>query len=1488
CGEGQGSGGGGGGDGVGGGGGGDDDDGDGRLRRPGDDGGGEGQYGGIGVGGRGKCDVGVGVGGKCDVGGVGVGVGDKYNVSGGVGGKCDVGVVGVGVGDKCDVGVVGVGVGDKCDVGVVGVGVGGKFGVGVGGAGGEEWGGVGVGMEGGEAWRRRTPRPGTLLLLDAREEDSGRYQCEADNGVSPSLAKTVMVTVLEGARVEERVVNQSSAVGDSTSLRCGARGHLPITFTWARDGSPITGGEEQEGVGVSVEGGGRTSVLHLATTRRSHAAVYTCHAANQFGQDSATFFLSVVERPDSPGHVHVREVTSRTVSLAWAPPYDGNSPLTHYLLQHWPARPPATGPPENTTLPRHLTQATLKGLTPGRTYHLRVLAVNQRGASPPSPTLSITTLQEPPTAPPTHLAARPHSSQAAALTLSWQVPASHLNPGEITGYQIGYKEASSGGVGGGGGLERTTVDIVGTMGRRIGGDAEEKKDYNDGGVSGGGGEGGGDGGGWKWRSVRGGQQLSGEVMDLKHYTSYTVTVRAVNRVGPGPIATPVSVTTSQGVPSGAPGEVRCDPLSSQALRVRWAPLPRHLANGPVHGYKVSYKRASNILGSNAVEIKRTTNLETNLQNLGRFTNYTIRVLAYTGAGDGVLSPPVHCSTLQDVPDAPPAIQALPSGVDSVVVSWLPPKQPNGVLIQYTLYHRPLNAHQATRNEVVGVGGSGGVGGGGWWVEVSRTVGGLPSHARYEFWVSASTRVGEGAVSRVVSQQPAQDAQVAARIKSFGQVVEVAGGSTVSLPCTVVGHPPPTITWSLLGRPPPSSQAQTLPDHSLHLANIKATSSGNYTCTAVNTVGRDEVVWMVEVVQPPAPPTLRVQFATQGAIHLAWSPQGDGGKSITGYIIRYRLEGSGVEEWAESWVEPDHSTHTLDQLRCGSTYHLQMAATNQVGRGAASRTVNTRTRGSAPRQPRHQDLVTVNSSSITLHLFTWPSGGCPITGWTVEYRPRSRPSFSPASPHPLAPDTDTLTLPDLAPLTWYQVKVTAHNAAGSTTAIYDVATASLTGATLAPASVVDVSRSTTGGGMGGLLDPHVLAPVVSGVACTLALLLCVGLLFSRGRAHFIKIGGISKRGKGGGGVRNGGNSSSGGGISGGGGVVYSRSLAEMQNHHNDSQEQLSPAAREKHEEAYTVSTSYEVCPYATFPAPPQPAPPRPAPATTPPGDYTLHFSTFGHQDNLEGGQPRTGGGWGRRGGSGGGAGQGGSGGNEIACISSQQTLPISSLAGGRGMRGLRRKTAQEEEEVVDGAEVEGIGGSDSEQDTSGSPGDTLTHHPTRDTYKVPVRLRRGADFSYHPPDSSTESNDERSPLPPRRPPHQHPPQPNNNTNTTSTTHQHHHHHHHNPPLPPQPTTTTTTTQHAAHHHPTRQHAFTPAHPRVIRSSSTLESVYSVEGSLGGALRPPTGFSDSRELSEAECDRDAAARNKARQQHPSNQSGCRRSFPPGVSQDYSIHV
>lgn len=47
------------------------------------------------------------------------------------------------------------------------------------------------------------------------------------------------------------------------------------------------------------------------------------------------------------------------------------------------------------------------------------------------------------------------------------------------------------------------------------------------------------------------------------------------------------------------------------------------------------------------EIKKTTNLETNLHTLDKYTNYSVRVLAYTKIGDGVQSNPVFCLTEQD-------------------------------------------------------------------------------------------------------------------------------------------------------------------------------------------------------------------------------------------------------------------------------------------------------------------------------------------------------------------------------------------------------------------------------------------------------------------------------------------------------------------------------------------------------------------------------------------------------------------------------------------------------------------------------------------------------------------------------------------------------------------------------------------------------------------------------------------------------------------------
>jgi len=95
--------------------------------------------------------------------------------------------------------------------------------------------------------------------------------------------------------------------------------------------------------------------------------------------------------------------------------------------------------------------------------------------------------------------------------------------------------------------------------------------------------------GMTWRVVRGGGQGAVNITGLRPYTTYEVSVRAINSVGAGPPSTPVSSTTKEGPPSAAPTSVHCTPQSPQSLRVRWLAPPPGRCHGIIQGYKVFYR-----------------------------------------------------------------------------------------------------------------------------------------------------------------------------------------------------------------------------------------------------------------------------------------------------------------------------------------------------------------------------------------------------------------------------------------------------------------------------------------------------------------------------------------------------------------------------------------------------------------------------------------------------------------------------------------------------------------------------------------------------------------------------------------------------------------------------------------------------------------------------------------------------------------------------------
>lgn len=94
-----------------------------------------------------------------------------------------------------------------------------------------------------------------------------------------------------------------------------------------------------------------------------------------------------------------------------------------------------------------------------------------------------------------------------------------------------------------------------------------------------------------------------------------------------------------------------------------------------------------------------------------------------------------------VPGPPADIKAVVSSPQSLKVSWLPPHEPNGIITKYSLYRRSMDGRQEVDNAKQTISGQHTV------FEVKA----IQSHIEYQFWVTASTRIGEGQSSKVVSQ-----------------------------------------------------------------------------------------------------------------------------------------------------------------------------------------------------------------------------------------------------------------------------------------------------------------------------------------------------------------------------------------------------------------------------------------------------------------------------------------------------------------------------------------------------------------------------------------------------------------------------------------------------------------------------------------------------------------------------------------------------------------
>ncbi|XP_035221096.1 Down syndrome cell adhesion molecule-like protein 1 homolog isoform X12 [Stegodyphus dumicola] len=389
-----------------------------------------------------------------------------------------------------------------------------------------------------ESDRIQTFENGTFILSNIKKSDEGFYSCSVSNNIGRDIRKLVSLIVIVPARFEEKFTLQSVRRGETATLKCEAIGDKPLSITWTKDKAEIDFKKHTrlEKFDRDVEKG-LSSELIIRTSDRKDGAIYGCLAKNEYGSDERNVKLLVVEVPNKPLDVKVKEVWSRTASITWPAPYSGNKPITKYIIQYWRNR----GGPHRLleeTVPSSHTTVLLKNLQPGTPYAVTVLGENEIGQGLPSDILELVTGEEEPSGPPTDVWVEAKSSSSILVT--WKPPPRELWNGQLRGYFVGYKVDGSSHP-----YSFKTVDNV----------VEENQEYT--------------------------------LTNLTKSNKYNIVVKAYNSAGTGPPSQDLVAKPLDGDVPGAPA-FTVVAASESKISLRWGDPPSR--NIPVTGYTLHYKK----------------------------------------------------------------------------------------------------------------------------------------------------------------------------------------------------------------------------------------------------------------------------------------------------------------------------------------------------------------------------------------------------------------------------------------------------------------------------------------------------------------------------------------------------------------------------------------------------------------------------------------------------------------------------------------------------------------------------------------------------------------------------------------------------------------------------------------------------------------------------------------------------------------------------------
>ncbi|XP_062701372.1 protein sidekick isoform X5 [Aedes albopictus] len=367
----------------------------------------------------------------------------------------------------------------------------------------------------------------------------------------------------------------------------------------------------------------------------------------------------IPQAPSTP-QISRSQVQAEQITFSWTPGRDGFAPLRYYTVQFQENEGPWTVIPER--VDPFVTSYTALGLKPHTLYQFRIQATNDIGPSSFSrESIEVRTLPAAPSGGITGLKVVPITT--TSVRVQWNPLKKSMWNGDANtgGYRILYQPIS---------------DFPSTL------QSTPKLD------------------------VMGVEHESAILKDLTQDRNYEIIVQPFNSQGSGIATPPVAVYVGEAVPTGEPRGIDGAPVSSTEVRLRWKAPQQSMQNGELLGYKIFYlvtdspqELEDGRKHEEEIEVVPASYTSHSLVFLDKYTEYRIQILAFNPAGDGPRSTPITVKTLQGLPGPPIALSFSDITMNSLKVSWDPPKKRNGEILGYIVTYETTEDNEKFSKQV---------------------------------------------------------------------------------------------------------------------------------------------------------------------------------------------------------------------------------------------------------------------------------------------------------------------------------------------------------------------------------------------------------------------------------------------------------------------------------------------------------------------------------------------------------------------------------------------------------------------------------------------------------------------------------------------------------------------------------------------------------------------------------------------------------------------